>query len=73
MAMPAYVLAYAYTDFLQYGGPLQTGLRALTGHRKGPSGLTCAACPARRCCSSSASTPYVYLLARAAWPTVRCG
>jgi iron(III) transport system permease protein len=31
LAMPAYVLAYAYTDFLQYSGPLQSGLRALTG------------------------------------------
>jgi len=31
LAMPAYVLAYAATDFLQYSGPLQTGLRALTG------------------------------------------
>lgn len=31
LAMPAYVLAYAYTDALQYSGPLQVGLRALTG------------------------------------------
>jgi iron(III) transport system permease protein len=31
LAMPAYVLAYAYTDFLQVSGPLQTHLRALTG------------------------------------------
>jgi iron(III) transport system permease protein len=31
MAMPAYVLAYAYTDFLQYSGPLQSALRNLTG------------------------------------------
>lgn len=29
MAMPAYVSAYAFTDFLQYGAPLQTSLRAL--------------------------------------------
>ena len=27
LAMPAYVVAYAYTDFLQYAGPLQVGLR----------------------------------------------
>lgn len=27
MAMPAYVLAYAYTDFLQYVGPVQSWLR----------------------------------------------
>jgi len=31
LAMPAYVLAYAATDFLQYSGPLQTHLRQLTG------------------------------------------
>ncbi|MDX6749208.1 iron ABC transporter permease [Geminicoccaceae bacterium 1502E] len=31
LAMPAYVLAYAYTDFLQVTGPLQTTLRDLTG------------------------------------------
>ncbi len=31
LAMPAYVLAYAYTDFLQVTGPVQTALRGLTG------------------------------------------
>ena len=31
LAMPAYVLAYAYTDFLQVTGPVQTTLRELTG------------------------------------------
>ena len=31
LAMPAYVVAYAYTDFLQYAGPLQTGLRDAFG------------------------------------------
>jgi iron(III) transport system permease protein len=31
LAMPAYVVAYAYTDFLQAAGPLQTWLRDLTG------------------------------------------
>ena len=33
MAMPAYVLAYAWTDALQFSGPLQTALRELTGAR----------------------------------------
>ncbi len=28
LAMPAYVVAYAYTDFLQYAGPFQSWLRA---------------------------------------------
>jgi iron(III) transport system permease protein len=31
LAMPAYVVAYAYTDFLQFSGPLQTGIRRLFG------------------------------------------
>ncbi|WP_022727371.1 ABC transporter permease [Fodinicurvata sediminis] len=31
LAVPAYVMAYAYTDFLQYSGPLQTALRDFFG------------------------------------------
>lgn len=31
LAAPAYVLAYTYTDFLEFAGPLQTGLRELFG------------------------------------------
>jgi iron(III) transport system permease protein len=31
LAMPAYVVAYAYTDFLQFSGPLQGWLRASFG------------------------------------------
>ena len=31
LAMPAYVVAYAYTDFLQFSGPLQTLVRDVTG------------------------------------------
>jgi iron(III) transport system permease protein len=31
LAMPAYVLAYAYTDALQFSGPLQMGLRQSFG------------------------------------------
>ena len=31
LAMPAYIMAYAYTDFLQFTGPLQTWLREITG------------------------------------------
>ena len=33
LAMPAYVMAYAYTDWLQFTGPVQTWLRELTGWR----------------------------------------
>ena len=31
LAMPAYVVAYAYTDFLQFSGPLQSLLRDVLG------------------------------------------
>ena len=31
LAMPAYVIAYTYTDFLEYAGPVQRELRALFG------------------------------------------
>lgn len=31
LAMPAYVVAYAYTDFLQFGGPLQNWMRGSFG------------------------------------------
>lgn len=31
LAMPGYVVAYVYTDLLEYAGPLQTGLRAIFG------------------------------------------
>ena len=31
LAMPAYVMAYAYTDWLQFTGPVQSTLRDLTG------------------------------------------
>jgi iron(III) transport system permease protein len=33
LAMPAYVLAYAYTDALQFSGPLQSSLRGAFGWR----------------------------------------
>ncbi|MBX2806316.1 MAG: iron ABC transporter permease [Hyphomicrobiales bacterium] len=30
-AVPAYLVAYTYTDFLEFAGPVQTGLRSLFG------------------------------------------
>ena len=68
IAMPAYVMAYAYTDFLQFSGPLQTALRGWTGWRAGDYWL-----PEIRSLGGAAFVlasvlyPYVYLLARTAF------
>ena len=65
LAMPAYVVAYAYTDALQFSGPLQTALRASFG-------LQGRVLPEVRSVwgaawvFSFALYPYVYLLARTA-------
>ncbi len=65
MAIPAYVVAYAYTDFLQFGGPLQTWIRAVFG-------LEGRVFPEVRSEGGAALVfifalyPYVYLLARTA-------
>lgn len=68
IAMPAYVMAYAYTDFLQFSGPLQSALRAWTGWRAGDYWH-----PEIRSLGGavfvlvSVLYPYVYLLARTAF------
>lgn len=68
MAMPAYVLAYTYTDFLQFVGPLQTGLREAFGWQKGDYWF-----PDVRSLGgaivlfSCVLYPYVYLLVRTAF------
>ena len=65
LAVPAYVVAYAYTDYLQFSGPLQTGIRAAFG-------LEGRVFPEVRniwgaaCVFTLALYPYVYLLARTA-------
>ncbi|HEX2829566.1 MAG TPA: iron ABC transporter permease [Burkholderiales bacterium] len=68
MAVPAYVMAYAYTDFLQFSGPLQTWLREMTGW--GPREYWF---PDVRSLGGAVVMlslvlyPYVYLLARSAF------
>jgi iron(III) transport system permease protein len=69
MAIPAYVGAYALVDFLDYAGPLQSGLRAAFGWASARDywfpetrSLWAAALVL-----SLALYPYVYLLARAAY------
>ena len=65
LAMPAYVLAYAYTDFLQYGGAAQTALRALTG-AQGALWPDVRSTPGAVVLFVLCLYPYVYLLTRAA-------
>ena len=69
LAIPAYVSAYALVDFLEYAGPVQTGLRGLFGwenardywfpeiRSRGAAIVVLA----------SVLYPYVYLLCRAAY------
>lgn len=68
LAMPAYVMAYVYTDFLQFVGPVQTALRETFGWEHGdywfpdirslPGAILMFVC---------VLYPYVYLLARTAF------
>ena len=68
LAVPAYVMAYVYTDFLQFVGPVQTFLRDSFGWEHGdywfpdirtlPGAIVMFVC---------VLYPYVYLLARTAF------
>ena len=70
LAVPAYVMAYVYTDFLQFVGPVQTFLRDSFGWEHGdywfpdirtlPGAIVMFVC---------VLYPYVYLLARTACST----
>jgi iron(III) transport system permease protein len=68
LAMPAYVMAYAYTDWLQFTGPVQSWLRAVTGWQAHAYWF-----PEIRSLSGAAAMlsfalyPYVYLIARTAF------
>lgn len=70
LAVPAYIAAYIYADLLDYAGPVQAGLRGLTGW--GPQDY---AFPDIRSLGGGAFVlgivlyPYVYLLARTAFAT----
>ena len=68
MAMPAYVMAYAYTDFLQFAGPVQTALRTWTGWGPGDYWFPdVRSLPGAVAMLAFVLYPYVYLLARAAF------
>lgn len=68
LAMPAYVMAYAYTDWLQAAGPVQTALREITGWQVREYWFPeIRSLPGATAMLSFALYPYVYLLARAAF------
>jgi iron(III) transport system permease protein len=68
LAMPAYVMAYAYTDWLQAAGPVQTALREITGWRVREYWFPeIRSLPGAAAMLSFALYPYVYLLARNAF------
>lgn len=68
LSTPAFVMAYAYTDFLASYGPLQRGFRDLTGLRVGEYWFPdIHSWPAAGLFLGLALYPYVYLLARAAF------
>jgi iron(III) transport system permease protein len=68
LAMPAYVMAYTYTDLLQYVGPVQTALREAFGWRRADYWF-----PDVRSTTGAVVMfvlvlyPYVYMLARTAF------
>ena len=68
LAMPAYVMAYVYTDLLQFVGPVQTTLRETFGWSHGdywfPDIRTL---PGAMLMFVCVLYPYVYLLARSAF------
>jgi len=68
LAMPAYIVAYAYTDFLQFSGPLQSGLRASFGWQRGEYWFPeIRSIPGAAFVFTVSLYPYVYLLARTAF------
>jgi iron(III) transport system permease protein len=69
LAIPAYVGAYALVDFLEYAGPVQTGLRGLFGWQTSRDYWfpEIRSLGAAIVVLSAALFPYVYILARAAF------
>ena len=68
LAMPAYVMAYAYTDWLQYAGPVQSALRDSFGWSHGDYWFPdIRSLPGAAAMFIAVLYPYVYLLARTAF------
>ncbi len=68
LAMPAFVMAYAYTDFLDTAGPLQSAMRAFTGLAPGQYWFPdVRSLPGAGLFLGLALYPYVFMLARIAF------
>lgn len=68
MAMPAFVMGYAFTDFLAPAGPFQQWLRELTGWQLGEYRFPeVHSWPMAAACLGLSLYPYVYLMARTAF------
>lgn len=68
LAVPAYISAYIYADLLDFSGPVQSGLRALTGWRVGDYNfLQIRSLWGGGMILGLVLYPYVYLLARASF------
>ena len=68
LAMPAYIVAYAYTDFLQFAGPVQSSLRASFDWQRGDYWFPeIRSVPGAAFVFTVTLYPYVYLLARTAF------
>lgn len=68
LATPAYIVAYVYTDLLSFAGPVQGGLRSITGWHVGDYYFPpVRSLPGAAVMLSLVLYPYVYLLARTAF------
>ncbi|AJP57046.2 iron ABC transporter permease [Pandoraea vervacti] len=67
LAMPAYVTAYAYTDFLQFAGPVQSALRSILAVDRVAWFPEIRSWYGASWVFAGAFYPYVYLLARTAF------
>ncbi|MEM7357522.1 MAG: iron ABC transporter permease [Pseudomonadota bacterium] len=68
MAAPAYIVAYIYTDLLDFSGPVQASLRAITGLGGGEYYFPqIRSLPGAALILSLVLYPYVYLLVRVAF------
>ncbi len=70
LAVPGFVLAYAYTDFLDVSGPLQSALRDYFGWQVGQYWFPAIrSLPGAACVLALGLYPYIFMFARASFAT----